>query len=82
MGRREVNTVLNKTEITPTCDVMKYVTAAKSSDGEMAVIPANMQSTESVTARAMVSKSLKERTVQLSHGLYCQIQQDKLPLYF
>lgn len=73
MGRKEVNTVLNKTEITPTCDVTKYVTAAKSSDGEMAVIPANMQSTESVTARAMVSKYLKERTVQLSHGLSAYI---------
>lgn len=69
MGRREVNTVHNKIEITPKCDVMKYVISAKSSDGEMAVIPANMQSTVSVTARATVSKYLKEITVQLSHGL-------------
>lgn len=70
MGRREVNTVHNKIQITPTCDVLKYVISAKSSDGEMAVIPANMQSTVSVTARATVSKYLKERTVQLSHGLF------------
>jgi hypothetical protein len=48
---------------------MKDVISAKSSDTGMAVIPANMQSTMSVIARARVPKYLKERTVQLSHGL-------------
>lgn len=46
---------------------MKYIFSAKSSDAGMA--RANEQSTMSVTARTRVSKCLKERTVQLLHGL-------------